>query len=157
MHNNAMFWREKWKMMQKWKNVKHYGWGMAEFCTEHGHITPKHKSWNFKCFNGRWASQGCPSIETYVKPLVETWHISMRGRFRVSPYPSIETCDGGPLKLPCFGWWLCLEAHCFWVSKLLPNCHQNMTCFVVSLLKRLTLHMHRIVQNKRHIYDLSVK
>lgn len=128
-----------------------FAWSMGIW---HRNINPEtlHVS-----MGGVFQVSSCPSIETYVEQLVETWHISMGGRFRVFPCLSIETCDGGPRKLPCFGWWLCLEAPCFWVSKLILNCHQNMICFVVSLLKGLTLPTHRIVENKWHIYDLSVK
>jgi len=75
-------------MMWSWKRSKtswigHGAWMGIEWGNmEDGHMGLKHSSWHVTCFGGL----GCLGIETCLGSLVETWYVSIGGRFQGSSF-----------------------------------------------------------------------
>ncbi len=113
--------------MRSWKKSKPswmgHGVWMGITCgnMEDGQMGSKHSSWNITCFGGIcFKGSNCSGIEMHVEPPVETWHVLVGGRFQGSSFKAhVLWCT-------IFDWPI-------WVL----GCHQNTTCFCVSLLQGL--------------------
>jgi hypothetical protein len=112
--------------MQSWKRFKaswigHGAWmGIAQGNMENGCMGLKHPSWHVTCFKGL----GCLGIEMCARSPIETWYVSVGGRFQSSSF----------------------EAHVLWRvifdrPKWMLGCHWNMTCFRVGCSEALAARM----------------
>jgi hypothetical protein len=155
---DRIVWQKLNEEWETWKRSKaswmgHGAWmGIAWRNMEDGCMGLKHSSWNVTCFGGL----DCSGIQTHVRLPIETWHVSMGGRY----------------------WGSSFETHVLWCMifdqlKWMPNHHQNMTSFHVNLLWHpcnLCVETHarhpcnscvethtRPPQIERHIYDLLLK
>jgi hypothetical protein len=100
--------------------MSQWAWmGIAWGNMEDGCIGSKHSSRKFTCFWGL----SYLGIKTCVGLLVETWHVSMGGRFWVSSF----------------------KTHIFEQLKLMSSPHRNMTCFCVGLLRAHTARMWKLM------------
>jgi len=130
---------------ENWKRSKMSWMGITWGNMEDGWMGPKHSSQNVTCFGGIcFGGSSCPNIEMHIGLFTKTWHVLVNGRF----------------------WGSCFEAHVSWHVifnwlKRLLGCHQNMTCFYVSLFwGSCSSCMKTCVgppQSERCIYYLSLK
>jgi hypothetical protein len=78
---------------------------------EDGWMRPKHSSQNVTCFDGIcFKGSSCLNIKMHARLLVETWHVSMGGRFRgscfvVRDFWIVVTSTGPPSKHDMFLCW----------------------------------------------------
>jgi hypothetical protein len=111
---------------------------------EDGRMRLKHSSRNVTCFGGIcFKGSSCSGIEMHVGPPAKTWHVLVGGRFQSSSF----------------------KAHVSWCTifdwlKWVLGCHQNMTCFHVSLFQGLCCTCVEtcveLLQSELCIYNLSL-